>query len=90
MPTDASRPRRPWGDPEPEPPPQKRWWAIRRIEKKSGARHNRMFRHPSLESARREANYLSVKNPRARFVILEAVEVWGPMPVIEVEGETTP
>jgi len=76
--TDAAglKPKRPWGPPDPEPPPDKRWWAIRRIdEAKGGTRHNRMFRHATKESARREAMYLAITNPGARFVVLEAVEI---------------
>lgn len=76
--TDAARPKptRPWGPPDPEPPPHKRWWSIRRIdEQKGGTRHHQMFRHATLEGARREAGYLAVTNPGSGFVILEAVEL---------------
>lgn len=71
----SKRPR-PWGPPDPEPPPHKRWWAIRRIDEEGGGtRHNQMFRHPTIESARREASYLAITNPGAGFVVLEALEV---------------
>ena len=71
----SKRPR-PWGPPDPEPPPHKRWWAIRRIDEEGGGtRHNRMFRHPTIESARREASYLAITNPGSGFVVLEAVEL---------------